>query len=98
MKLELAVSRALMWARVIESALHDPGPWTFRTATGTTPAHRLVDREGAEIVFTGIALPSPDGLVELCSGGAMVSLAETDFSKGDRVHWRLSLKEPAPAS
>lgn len=94
MKLELMVSRTVAWARAVERALHEPGPWTFRTSEGTTPAHRIIDRDRAEIVFTGVARPSQSGIVELCADGEFVSLAMADFSKGDRITWRMSLREP----
>lgn len=94
MKIELMVSRTVAWARAVERALHEPGPWTFRTSGGTTPAHRIIDRDRAEIIFTGVARPSHDGIVELHANGEFVSLATADFSKGDRVTWRMSLKEP----
>lgn len=99
MTLELMVARTVAWARVIERALHDKSDdWTFRTAGGITPASRLIDRDRAEIIFTGVVRPSPDGLVELCSGDDTVTLTTADLSKGDRISWRLSLKAPAPAS
>jgi hypothetical protein len=98
MKLELMVSRTVAWARIVERALHDSGPWTFRTAAGITPADRLIDREKAEIIFTGIARPSADGVVELYSAGDFVTMTTADFTKGDKLTWRLSLKEALPAS
>jgi hypothetical protein len=98
MKLELMVGRTVAWARVIERALHEDGAWTFRTSEGTTPAHRVIDRERAEIVFTGIVRPSADGVVELHAAGDFVTMATADFSKGERLTWRLSLTEPVRAS
>lgn len=98
MKLELMVSRTVAWARTIERALHHRGPWYFRTTEGITPAHRIIDRERAEIVFTGIARPSADCVVELLAGGDFVTMTTADFSKGEKITWRLSLKEALPAS
>lgn len=96
--LELMVGRAVAWARTIERAVHDPGPWTFRTDAGVTPALRLVDHHQAEIVFTGLVVPAPNGLVELWSGDELVTVAPADFTKGRKLTWRMSLKEPTPAS
>lgn len=91
MKLELMVGRTVAWARIVERALHDGGPWTFRTSAGTTPAHRVIDRERAEIVFTGIARPSQDGVVELYAHEDFVTMTTADFGKGEKLTWRLSL-------
>ena len=98
MKLEMAVSRMASWAHAVERALHDSGPWTFRTSGGTTPAHRLIDREHAEIIFTGMVLPSQDYVVELLAGGDFVTMTTADFTQGSRITWKLSLKEALPAS
>lgn len=98
MDLELIVNRSVAWAHAIEMALHDPGPWTFRTASGTTPAHRVIDGHHGEIVFTGVVSPCEDRMVELWSSGRMVTVSPIDFDKGERVRWRLSLKEPSRAS
>lgn len=98
MTLDRMVSQTVAWAHTVERALHEPGPFTFRSATGTTLAHRIVDQERAEIVFTGIAAPSPDGMVELLAGHILLAVTMIDFSKGDRITWRLSLRTPTPAS
>lgn len=98
MKLELMVGRTVAWARIVERALHDGGPWTFRTSAGTTPAHRVIDRERAEIVFTGVAQPTPDGVVELYAADDFVTMTTADFGKGEKLTWRLSLRSPARAS
>lgn len=97
MRLELMVSQAVAWARVIERAVHDPGPWSFRTSSGTTPAHRIIDRERAEIVFTGVALPASDGAVELYAGGDFVTVMPMDFSQGNKVSWRMQLAAAIPS-
>jgi hypothetical protein len=98
MKMELAVSQALTWARIVERAFHDPGPWTFKTASGVTPAHRVKDPVRSEIVFTGMVSPSPDGFVELCSQNEMVTVAQADLTRGEAITWRLSLREHLRAS
>lgn len=98
MDLELLVNQSIAWAHAIEAVLHGSGPWTFRTASGITPAHRVVDSHRGEIVFTGIAQPSQDGMVELWSGVGMVTVSPADFGKGERITWRLSLKIPTRAS
>lgn len=96
MKLELLASQAVAWARTVERAVHDPGPWTFRTCKGTTPAHRLRDAERAEVVFTGLIRSA--GPVELWCRNDLVSVTTVDRTEGDRLTWKLSLKEPSRAS
>lgn len=98
MTLEMMVGRTVAWARTIEQALHDSGPWTFRTAAGITPANRIIVPDAMEIIFMGLVRPAPDGIVELWCRDRMVTLTTADFSKGDKITWRLSLKEPSPAS
>lgn len=95
MKLDVRVAQAVVWARTIETALHSSGPWLFRTSTGFTPAHRILDQERSEIVFIGLARPSTDGVVELWTGDRMVTMATTDFTQGNnKITWRMSLKRP----
>ena len=97
MEMELRAARMATWARVVERALHDRGPWTLRTLSGVTPAHRLIDREAQEIVFVGVTPPCPDGVVELWAGGDAVTLTRTDSGAERKITWRLSLKETASA-
>jgi hypothetical protein len=97
MKLELLVSRMVVWTRMIERVLHDPGPWSFRTAGGSTPAHRILDRDRGEIIFMGIARPSSDGIVELWAGEEFVSMTAVDLTREEELTWKLSLQEAAPA-
>ena len=98
MKLDTMVAQAVMWARTIETVLHSPGPWLFRTSTGFTPAHRILDQERSEIVFIGLARPSADGVVELWTGDRMVTMATTDFTQESKIVWKLSLKRPLQVS
>jgi hypothetical protein len=97
MKLELLATQAVTWARTVERAVHDPGPWTFRTAGGITPAHRLLDPDRAEIIFTGLIRPCQDGDVELWCRDGLVSVTIADLTKGHRLTWKMSLREPTPA-
>ena len=97
MDLEMLVARSVAWAHMIERALHDQGPWTFRTAGGITPAHRIIERHRGEIVFTGITRPAVDGVVELWAGERMVTVTSAE-TEGSRITWKMSLKEPSRAS
>lgn len=83
---------------IVEYALFDSGPWTFRTAVGATVAHRVIDMERREIIFTGIVIPSPDRIIELCAGDQMVSIAAVDDLEGDRIIWKIAMKGLVPAS
>lgn len=99
MKLDVMVAQAIVWARTIETMLHSSGPWLFRTSAGFTPALRILDQDRSEIIFMGLAKPSPDGVVELWTGDQMVTMATTDFTQGNnKITWRLSLKRPLQVS
>lgn len=99
MKLDEKVAQAIVWARTIETMLHSPGPWLFRTPTGFTPAHRVLDQDRSEIVFIGLAQPSPDGVVELWTGDQMVTMAPADCTRGsNKITWRVSLTRPLQVS
>lgn len=73
--IDLDVAQALFAARMLEAAVHDPGPWSFRWGGIEVPAERTLTDEG--VVFTGrfpdvcwIQRPT-DGLVILCNGVVM---------------------------
>lgn len=65
MSLDLAVSRAVMRARLLETALHSSGTWTITVGGVTVPANRHVldDR----IVFSAMFTEIPDGDLQLLS-------------------------------
>lgn len=89
MSMDLTVNRLVAWAMILEKTLHGDGPWTFRTSAGTTPAHRLIDREKEEILFIGQVVPAADGMVELWQGEELVTLTRADFELGQSITWRL---------
>lgn len=94
--LELMANQAVTWAHTLERAVHDPGPWQFRTAAGSTPAHRIVDHERGEIVFVGhIRAYHQDSVVELWCGEELVSVMLADFTMGDRVTWKIRVTSAA---
>ncbi len=49
MAIELAVSRAITKIHALERALHEPGPWYFRTESAMVPADRMIRADG--VVF-----------------------------------------------
>lgn len=90
MDLDLYVTLAIGWARAIEQAVHGRGRWTFRTDGGTTMAHRIIDRSGCTITFTGLAARSESGMVELWHDDLFIASAYPDFTQGDHITWKLS--------
>lgn len=74
-EIELHAAQALFAARMLEAAVHDAGPWTFRWGGIEVPAERTLTDEG--VVFTGrfpdvcwLRRPT-DGLTILCDGTVM---------------------------
>lgn len=65
MSLELAVSRAVLRARLAEHALHSDFGWTITVGESTVPANRTVldDR----IVFSAMFVEEPTGDVQVIS-------------------------------
>ena len=73
--IELGAAQALFAARMLEAAVHDPGPWSFRWGGIEVPAERTLTDEG--VVFTGsfpdvcwIERPT-EGLEIRCAGEVM---------------------------
>lgn len=98
MRLDTMVAQAVAWARVIERALHDRGPWTFRTAHGTTVAHRIVNHKDAEVVFRGMALGDGDETIALYCGDELVTVTRADLTEGNEIRWRLLVSSVTQAA
>lgn len=99
MRLDLMVAQAVAWAHVIERALHDHGPWTFQTEHGITPAHRIINRKTAEIVFHGVALGCSDRQpVGLYCGDDMITVTTADLSQGEQFTWKMLVTSTASTS
>lgn len=73
--IELDAAQALFAARMLEAAVHDDGPWTFRWGGIEVPATKEITEDG--VVFVGVFpdvcyLSPPDGgLALLCDGTVM---------------------------
>jgi hypothetical protein len=79
--IELAVSRALMAAALVERALHDSGPWTFAWGDERfeVPAQRTITRDG--VVFSAVFpehcwLAEPEHRLILKCGGEIMLVRE----------------------
>lgn len=74
-EIELSASQALFAARMLEAAVHHPGPWTFKWGEIEVPAERTISSDG--VTFTGrfpdvCYLRRPEGsLLLLCEGVIM---------------------------
>lgn len=103
--LDLEVARAVAQARMMESALHDPGPWFIGTGDVQVAAARVVTP--SRVVFLAYFEEIPEGdrsAVLLYCRGQMVS-ARNDFRVPDRgaftVEWSVggaAPREPSLAS
>jgi hypothetical protein len=73
--LELDAAQALFAARMLEAAVHHPGPWAFRWGGIEVPATKTITERG--VTFTGAfpdvcyLHPPQDGLLILCEGTVM---------------------------
>lgn len=94
-EIELDAAQALFAARMLEAAVHDPGPWSFRWGGIEVPAERAITSEG--VTFTGhfpdicwLRRPT-DGLLILCNGTIMgirrVDETEHPGDTGFEVSW-----------
>lgn len=94
-EIELHASQALFAARMLEAAVHHPGPWTFRWGGVEVPAERTIDASGVTFVgrFPDLCwLRRPtDGLLLLCDGAIMgmrrISEFEHPGDTGFEVAW-----------
>jgi hypothetical protein len=74
-EIELDAAQALFAARMLEAAVHHPGPWTFSWGGFEVPATKTITDDG--VVFIGqfpdhCWLDRPkDGLLILCEGQIM---------------------------
>lgn len=100
--LDFAVARLVFGARVMERALHDPGPWTISWGPFSAPAERVVS--DVEVVFRAefedqCYLLRPEPTATLRCAGEVVGVREVEFP-GDQpfvVEWALSLAALQPA-
>lgn len=86
-EIELDAAQALFAARMLEAAVHHPGPWTFKWGGVEIPATKTFTDRG--VVFSGVFpnvcwLRRPtDGLLLLCDGTVMGMRRMDDDNPGD---------------
>lgn len=92
---ELAVNRALLLARALERALHDPGPWTVRIGAQIYPACRVVIPSSRRVIFYAYLhdAPAPGVVADLYCRDAWVSTTVLDDlpDAPSRFEWELSI-------
>lgn len=82
-EVELDAAQALFAARMLEAAVHDEGPWSFKWGEVEVPATKTFTDEG--VVFTGdfpevCYLVRPEGsLLLLCKGTVMGMRSPGEF-------------------
>lgn len=92
--LELDAAQALFAARMLEAAVHDPGPWTFCWGGIEVPAEKTFTSAG--VVFTGefpdfCYLTRPEGGLLLRCQGTIMGIRRLDQDDpgdtGFTVNW-----------
>jgi hypothetical protein len=96
-EIELDAAQALFAARMLEAAVHHPGPWSFKWGEIEVPATKTFTEGG--VVFTGqfpevCWLRRPDtGLLILCEGMVMgmrrIDEVEHPGDTGFEVTWKV---------
>lgn len=95
-EIELDAAQALFAARMLEAAVHHPGPWTFKWGEVEIPAIKYFTGNG--IIFVGTFpdlcyLRRPEGgLLILCEGVVMGMRRIDDDHPGDtafEVKWEV---------
>lgn len=82
-EIELDAAQALFAARMLEAAVHHPGPWTFKWGEIEVPAEKTFTDEG--VVFAGefpsvCYLRRPEGSLEIrCEGIVMGMRSVEEF-------------------
>ncbi len=94
---ELA-ARAVCRARLLERAIHDPGPWVVALAGLVVPAVRVIDEESRTVTFHAEFLVPASGVAELRCGGEPVSWRDVKgLPDGFEVEWSLAYCDPVAA-
>jgi hypothetical protein len=98
MTLDLAVARAVSWARLLETALHSRQPWFIDVGGVRIPAERIEHDWGVSFVATFESVPSGADTAVLFEGDSMRAVRPFDPpSSGFEVTWDLSVEEPVSA-
>lgn len=100
--LDALAARAVYAARLLERAVHSPGPWQISWGPFTVPAERVISESG--VTFKAqfpdhCYLVPPSARATLLCDGEVVSVREIDFL-GDRafeMEWRITAQVPTAA-
>ena len=96
-RIELDAAQALFAARMLEMAVHHPGPWTLKWGGVEVPATKTLSEDG--VVFSGefpdlcYLHPPEGGLLILCEGMVMGMRPADEFrhpgDTGFVVTWKV---------
>lgn len=80
-EIELDAAQALFAARMLEAAVHDPGPWTFKWGEVEVSATKVFTDTG--VVFTGrfpdiCYLRRPEGSLTILCDGVVMGMRHPD--------------------
>lgn len=98
MELDLAAARAVMQARLLERAVHDPGPWTMEYGGILMPTSRFLLPDRAIFVAhlpEHCWLRAPESLTLHCRGELVASkVIEHPGDESCQILWEIVLPEP----
>lgn len=105
MALDMAVARAVMAARQIERAVHDPGPWSINLGGISYPAVRWVGEDRvifrAHVPDTCWLVDEPIAIDLVCwtaEGSDVVGSRMVEMTDGaSSIEWVFALPEREPA-
>lgn len=98
MLLDLAAAQAVVRARLLERAVHDPGPWAIRIGEVTVEAVRIRTPRRVAFVAHFDELPPHRDAVGwlLCRGEEVSSKQLGELLGPSAVTWTLEFAEPDP--
>lgn len=98
MTLDFVAARAVARARLLERAVHDPGPWTVQIAGVSAPAVKVLTAKRVIFLayFDGLDWvgPAPDVAWLACEGVTLTSM-DIDIALGRafNVEWEIAVAE-----
>lgn len=98
--LDLAVSRAIMALRTLETALHDDGPWSIEIQGRFFPANRYVLDDSVQfcIALPEDLLPGTHPAFLTCAGNPISAMSVDVPESGEFiVDWVIRLELPVAA-
>jgi hypothetical protein len=95
--MDLRVAQAITAARTLETAYHDPGPWTMVYGPVEMPAVRMIaaDRIIFRAWFPEVCPITPADKIELRCRDRVLSVQECDEpAAGEFIDWVITASEP----